>query len=128
CRPIHGDEIIASATPGKGLYVHRSDCRNIKSWDKEPGNFFPVKWDKTVEQHFLCDIRIFILNRHGLLAKLTTLIAAQGSNIQNLVTDDRDTGEYVIKITLSVRDRIHLANVMRKIRVLPEVQKVYRRR
>ncbi|WNO60061.1 bifunctional GTP diphosphokinase/guanosine-3',5'-bis pyrophosphate 3'-pyrophosphohydrolase [Rheinheimera sp. MMS21-TC3] len=128
CRPIHGDEIVASATPGKGLYVHRSDCRNIKSWDKEPGKFFPVKWDKTVDQQFLCDIRIFILNRHGLLAKLTTLIAAQGSNIQNLVTDDRDTGEYVIKITLSVRDRVHLANVMRKIRVMPDVQKVYRRR
>ncbi|MGI5308079.1 bifunctional GTP diphosphokinase/guanosine-3',5'-bis pyrophosphate 3'-pyrophosphohydrolase [Rheinheimera sp. WS51] len=128
CRPIHGDEIVASATPGKGLYVHRSDCRNIKSWDKEPGKFFPVKWDKTVDQQFLCDIRIIILNRHGLLAKLTTLIAAQGSNIQNLTTEDRDTGEYVIKITLSVNDRVHLANVMRKIRVMPDVQKVYRRR
>ena len=63
-----------------------------------------------------------------MLAKLTTVIASQDSNIQDLSTDDRDTGEYVIKITLSVRDRINLANVMRKIRVLPEVLKVYRRK
>ncbi|GAB2908970.1 bifunctional GTP diphosphokinase/guanosine-3',5'-bis pyrophosphate 3'-pyrophosphohydrolase [Rheinheimera gaetbuli] len=128
CRPIPGDEIIASATPGKGLNVHRADCRNIKGWDKEPGKFFPVRWDKTGDKQFLCDIRVFIVNRQGVLAKLTTLIASQDSNIQDLATDDRDTGEYVIKITLSVRDRVHLANVMRKIRVMADVQKVYRRK
>ena len=128
CRPIPGDEIIASATPGKGLNVHRTDCRNIKGWDKEPGKFFPVRWDKTGDKQFLCDIRVFIVNRQGVLAKLTTLIASQDSNIQDLATDDRDTGEYVIKITLSVRDRVHLANVMRKIRVMADVQKVYRRK
>ena len=128
CRPIPGDEIVASATPGKGLNVHRADCRNIKGWEKEPGKFFPVRWDKTGDKQFLCDIRVFIVNRQGVLAKLTTLIASQDSNIQDLATDDRDTGEYVIKITLSVRDRIHLANVMRKIRVMPDVQKVYRRK
>jgi guanosine-3',5'-bis(diphosphate) 3'-pyrophosphohydrolase len=128
CRPIPGDDIVANATPGKGLNVHRADCRNIKGWDKEPGKFFPVRWDKTGDKEFLCDIRVFIVNRQGVLAKLTTLIASQGSNIQDLATDDRDTGEYVIKITLSVRDRVHLANVMRKIRVMPDVQKVYRRK
>lgn len=128
CRPIPGDDIVANATPGKGLNVHRADCRNIKGWDKEPGKFFPVRWDKTGDKQFLCDIRVFIVNRQGVLAKLTTLIASQGSNIQDLATDDRDTGEYVIKITLSVRDRVHLANVMRKIRVMPDVQKVYRRK
>lgn len=128
CRPIPGDEIVANATPGKGLNVHRADCRNIKGWDKEPGKFFPVRWDKTGDKQFLCDIRVFIVNRQGVLAKLTTLIASQDSNIQDLATDDRDTGEYVIKITLSVRDRIQLANVMRKIRVMPDVQKVYRRK
>ncbi|WP_166836423.1 bifunctional GTP diphosphokinase/guanosine-3',5'-bis pyrophosphate 3'-pyrophosphohydrolase [Rheinheimera pleomorphica] len=128
CRPIPGDDIVANATPGKGLNVHRADCRNIKGWDKEPGKFFPVRWDKTGDKQFLCDIRVFIVNRQGVLAKLTTLIASQDSNIQDLATDDRDTGEYVIKITLSVRDRVHLANVMRKIRVMPDVQKVYRRK
>lgn len=128
CRPIPGDEIIASASPGKGLNVHRSDCRNIKGWEKEPGKYFPVRWDNTGEKQFLCDIRVFIVNRQGVLAKLTTLIASQDSNIQDLATDDRDTGEYVIKITLSVLNRVHLANVMRKIRTMPDVQKVYRRK
>lgn len=128
CRPIPGDPIVANATPGKGLNVHRSDCRNIKGWEREPAKFFPVRWDNTTEKQFLCDIRIFIINRQGVLAKLTSVIASQDSNIQDLSTDDRDTGEYVIKITLSVHDRVHLANVMRKIRVLPDVQKVYRRK
>ena len=108
--------------------MHRSDCRNIKGWERDPAKFFPIRWDNTSDKQFLCDIRVFIINRQGVLAKLTTLIASQNSNIQDLVTDDRDTGEYVIKITLSVQDRVHLANVMRKIRVMPDVQKVYRRK
>lgn len=128
CRPIPGDPIVANATPGKGLNVHRAECRNIKGWEREPARFFPVRWDNTTEKQFLCDIRVFILNKQGVLAKLTTMIASQDSNIQDLSTEDRDTGEYVIKITLSVKDRVHLANVMRKIRVMPDVQKVYRRK
>jgi len=128
CRPIPGDAIAASASPGKGLNVHRTECRNIRGWEKEPGKYFPVRWDKTGDKQFLCDIRVFIVNKQGMLAKLTTVIASLDSNIQDLATDDRDTGDYVIKITLSVRDRIHLANVMRKIRVTPDVLKVYRRK
>jgi len=128
CRPIPGDDIAANATPGKGLNVHRVECRNSRGWEKEPVKYFPVRWDKTGDKQFLVDIRVFIVNKQGMLAKLTTVIASQDSNIQDLATDDRDTGEYVIKITLSVRDRIHLANVMRKLRVLPDVLKVYRRK
>jgi GTP pyrophosphokinase/guanosine-3',5'-bis(diphosphate) 3'-pyrophosphohydrolase len=128
CRPIPGDPIAASASPGKGLNIHRAECRNIRGWEKEPGKYFPVKWDKTGDKQFLVDIRVFIVNKQGMLAKLTTVIASQDSNIQELATDDRDSGDYVIKITLSVRDRIHLANVMRKIRVTPDVIKVYRRK
>lgn len=128
CRPIPGDVIAASASPGKGLNVHRAECRNIRGWEKEPGRYFPVRWDKTGDKQFLCDIRVFIVNKQGMLAKLTTAIASLDSNIQDLATDDRDTGDYVIKITLSVRDRIHLAHVMRKIRVTPDVLKVYRRK
>ena len=128
CRPIPGDPIAASASPGKGLNVHRAECRNIRGWEKEPGKYFPVKWDKTGDKQFLVDIRVFIVNKQGMLAKLTTVIASLDSNIQDLSTDDRDTGDYVIKITLSVRDRVHLANVMRKIRVTPDVLKVYRRK
>ncbi len=128
CRPIPGDPIAASASPGKGLNVHRAECRNIRGWEKEPGKYFPVKWDQTSDKQFLVDIRIFIVNKQGMLAKLTTVIASQDSNIQDLSTDDRDSGDYVIKITLSVRDRVHLANVMRKLRVTPDVIKVYRRK
>jgi len=128
CRPIPGDPVAASATPGKGLNVHRVECKNIRGWEKEPGKYFPVKWDKSSDKQFLADIRVFIVNKQGMLAKLTTVIASQDSNIQDLSTDDRDSGDYVIKITLSVRDRIHLANVMRKLRVTPDVIKVYRRK
>ncbi|HAT40930.1 MAG TPA: guanosine-3',5'-bis(diphosphate) 3'-diphosphatase [Rheinheimera sp.] len=128
CRPIPGDPVAASATPGKGLNVHRVECKNIRGWEKEPGKYFPVKWDKAGDRQFLADIRVFIVNKQGMLAKLTTAIASLDSNIQDLSTDDRDNGDYVVKITLSVHDRIHLANIMRKIRVVPDVIKVYRRK
>ena len=124
CRPIPGDSIVAYLSPGKGLMVHQSSCKNIKGTQEQ--HIFPVKWDSEIEREFIARLRIEIINHQGALAKLTNAVANCESNVHSLNSGEKDTGLYVIDLELTCRDRIHLANIIRKIKVMIDVQKVVR--
>lgn len=128
CRPIPGDDIVAHISQGKGLTVHRGECRNIKGWEHDPAKYLTVKWDDTGDKEFYTEIRVEIVNHQGALAKLTNIIAGAEANIQNLNTDEKESNLYIIDIEVTVKNRVHMANVMRKIRVMKDVEKVYRRK
>ncbi|QZY90306.1 bifunctional GTP diphosphokinase/guanosine-3',5'-bis pyrophosphate 3'-pyrophosphohydrolase [Pantoea dispersa] len=128
CRPIPGDPIVAHISPGKGLVVHHESCRNIRGYQKEPEKFMPVEWDKVTDQEFVAEIKVDMFNHQGALANLTAAINTAGSNIQSLNTEERDGRVYSAFIRLTANDRVHLANIMRKIRVMPDVIKVHRNR
>ncbi|MFI0489440.1 MAG: bifunctional GTP diphosphokinase/guanosine-3',5'-bis pyrophosphate 3'-pyrophosphohydrolase [Yersinia sp. (in: enterobacteria)] len=128
CRPISGDPIIAHISPGKGLVIHHESCRNIRGYQKEPEKFMAVEWDEETDQEFIAEIKVDMFNQKGALANLTAAINAAGSNIQSLNTEEKDGRVYSAFIRLTTRDRIHLANIMRKIRVMPDVVKVNRNR
>ncbi|MFP1793921.1 bifunctional GTP diphosphokinase/guanosine-3',5'-bis pyrophosphate 3'-pyrophosphohydrolase [Lonsdalea quercina] len=128
CRPIPGDPIIAHVSPGKGLVIHHESCRNIRGYQKEPEKFMAVEWDKVTEQEFLTEIKVDMLNHQGVLANLTAAINTANANIQSINTEEKDGRVYSAFIRLTTRDRVHLANIMRKIRVMPDVIKVNRNR
>jgi guanosine-3',5'-bis(diphosphate) 3'-pyrophosphohydrolase len=128
CHPIPGDAVIAHVSPGKGLVVHMENCANIRGYQGEPDKYIPVQWDKVDGVEYQANLRVEIVNHQGALAKITSIIASEGSNIHNLSTEERDGRVYLINLRISVRDRIHLANVMRRIRVLPEVLRTSRNR
>ncbi|AXW86379.1 bifunctional GTP diphosphokinase/guanosine-3',5'-bis(diphosphate) 3'-diphosphatase [Lonsdalea britannica] len=128
CRPIPGDPIIAHVSPGKGLVIHHESCRNIRGYQKEPEKFMAVEWDKVTEQEFLTEIKVDMLNHQGVLANLTAAINTANANIQSINTEEKDGRVYSAFIRLTARDRVHLANIMRKIRVMPDVIKVNRNR
>jgi len=124
CRPIPGDAILAYLSPGKGLMVHRQGCRNIKG--HEQGNLFPVKWDSDIEKEFIAKLRVEIVNHQGALALLTNVIAKCSSNVHSLNSGEKEAGLYVIDMEIACRDRIHLADIIRKIKVMIDVQRVIR--
>jgi guanosine-3',5'-bis(diphosphate) 3'-pyrophosphohydrolase len=128
CRPIPGDPIVAHVSPGKGLVIHHESCRNIRGYQKEPEKFMAVEWDKETEQEFITEIKVDMFNHQGALANLTAAINTAGSNIHSLNTEEKDGRVYSAFIRLSARERVHLANIMRKIRVMPDVIKVTRNR
>lgn len=128
CRPIPGDAVIAHVSPGKGLVVHMENCANIRGYQGEPDKYIPVQWDNVEGVEYQANLRVEIVNHQGALAKITSIIAAEGSNIHNLSTEERDGRVHLINLRISVKDRIHLANVMRRIRVLPEVLRTSRNR
>jgi len=124
CRPIPGDLILAYLSPGKGLMVHQQGCRNIKG--HEPGALFPVKWDSDIDKEFIAKLRIEIINHQGALAQLTNVIAKCGSNVHSLNSGEKEAGLYMIDMEITCRDRIHLADIIRKIKVMVDVQRVIR--
>ncbi|MGE6570227.1 bifunctional GTP diphosphokinase/guanosine-3',5'-bis pyrophosphate 3'-pyrophosphohydrolase [Shewanella vesiculosa] len=128
CRPIPGDAVIAHVSPGKGLVVHMESCANIRGYQGEPDKYISVHWDNVEGVEYQANLRVEIVNHQGALAKITSIIASAGSNIHNLSTEERDGRVYLINLRISVKDRVHLANVMRRIRVLPEVLRTSRNR
>ena len=124
CRPIPGDAILAYLSPGKGLMVHQQGCRNIKG--HEQGSLFPVKWDSDIDKEFIAKLRVEIVNHQGALALLTNAVAKCGSNVHSLNSGEKEAGLYVIDMEITCRDRIHLADIIRKIKVMIDVQRVIR--
>ncbi|NMP16150.1 bifunctional GTP diphosphokinase/guanosine-3',5'-bis pyrophosphate 3'-pyrophosphohydrolase [Thalassotalea sp. Y01] len=128
CHPIPGDDIVAYMSSGKGLMVHQDGCRNIKGREKELGKFFPVKWDADIDHEFLASLRVEIINHQGALSKLTSIITKADSHIRTLNTEEKDSNLYLITMEITCRDRIHIANIIRKIKIMQDVQRVFRPR
>jgi len=128
CHPIHGDPIMAHVSPGKGLVIHREECANIRGYQREPDKYMAVEWSEDFEQEFVTSLKVDMQNHQGALADLTNTIAATGSNIQGLATEEKDGRLYTITVRLTTKGRIHLANIMRRIRVMPNVVRVSRQK
>ncbi|CZF82856.1 bifunctional GTP diphosphokinase/guanosine-3',5'-bis pyrophosphate 3'-pyrophosphohydrolase [Grimontia marina] len=128
CRPIPGDHIVGHVSPGKGLVIHREECANIRGYSQEPDKYMSVEWGDDIDQDFATALRVDMLNHQGALADLTNTIAATGSNIQGLTTEERDGRLYTIYVKLTTHNRVHLANIMRRIRIMPNVVKVSRQK
>jgi guanosine-3',5'-bis(diphosphate) 3'-pyrophosphohydrolase len=127
CHPIPGDEIVAVLSPGRGMVIHQHGCSNIRRLSKdEPQRVLPMKWDNNPQGEFKTAVRVELVNHQGTLATLTNSIASCGSNIIGLQTEEKESNIYYIDIELTTINRIHLARVMRKIRGMPEVQRVSR--
>ena len=127
CHPIPDDEIVAILSPGRGMVIHQTGCSNIRKLSKEePQRVLPMKWDEDPQGEFKASVRIELINHQGTLAKLTNTVAASDSNIIGLQTEEKESNIYYIDIELTTKNRVHLANIMRKIRIMPEVQKVSR--
>jgi len=127
CHPIPGDEIVAVLSPGKGMTIHQTGCSNIRKLSKEePHRVLVMLWGDDVLGNFHAALRIELINHQGTLATLTSTVASCGSNIVGLQTEEKESNVYHIDIELTIKNRLQLANVMRKIRTMPEVQRVSR--
>jgi GTP diphosphokinase / guanosine-3',5'-bis(diphosphate) 3'-diphosphatase len=128
CHPIPDDHIVAHVSPGKGLVVHRETCANVRGYQREPDKYMAVEWSHDYDQEFITELKVDMLNHQGALASLTNVISQTGSNIHGLSTEERDGRLYTVKVLLTTKDRIHLAGIMKKIKVLPQALRVQRKK
>ena len=126
CRPIPGDPIIGFFNPGKGIVVHLTECKNVEELRKKHMAWLDVQWDKQATGEFPAVIRLELMNQVGTLAKVASTISKMGANIENVQITNQDSQVSVDVITLMVRDRNHLASVVRELRKLAVVLKISR--
>ncbi|HYE37645.1 bifunctional (p)ppGpp synthetase/guanosine-3',5'-bis(diphosphate) 3'-pyrophosphohydrolase [Methylocaldum sp.] len=126
CRPIPGDPIVGFFNPGKGIVVHLTECKNVSELRKKHMNWLDVDWDKEASGDFPAVIRLELMNQVGTLAKVASTISRMRANIENVQITNQDSQISTDIITLMVKDRVHLATVMRELRRLSVVLKISR--
>ena len=122
CRPIPGDPILGYINKDKGLIIHTHDCQAISKFRLDPDKWLDVDWDSDNKHLFKVNLRMVVENKPGMLAMIAGIIADAGSNIDNVNMEEADNSIYTgVNFTVQVRDRVHLADLMRAIRKIPSV-------
>ena len=129
CRPIPGDAIVGQFRKGQGLLVHTRDCVTLKKQHLEASELVDVEWASDVQGVFETGIRLLVADRRGLLADLALAIADADANIDTVSMERPDGGEVLAMFFgVQVRDRRHLAQVLRSLRHIPDVKRAQRTR
>ncbi|HET7358533.1 MAG TPA: bifunctional (p)ppGpp synthetase/guanosine-3',5'-bis(diphosphate) 3'-pyrophosphohydrolase [Rhodanobacteraceae bacterium] len=126
CHPLPGDDIMGYLSSGKGIVVHRSECPNVAEFRKSPERCIDIEWDRDVHGDYKVELRTEVLNKPGVLATVAAAIAAAESNIENVEYTERDATAATLLFTIEVKNRKHLADVMRRVRRTGVVNGVYR--
>lgn len=126
CFPIPFDAIVAYLSSGRGIVIHRENCSNVAAFGKQPDKWIPAIWHKEQHRLFNAGLIIEVSNRMGILAQVATKIAAEQSNIIHVNVDSSQGELSTILFEVQVRDRAHLARLIRAIRGMTDVAKVER--
>jgi GTP diphosphokinase / guanosine-3',5'-bis(diphosphate) 3'-diphosphatase len=127
CRPIPGDPILGFINKDKGLIIHTHDCPAIRKYKLDPDRWLDVEWDSDNKKLFKVNVRMVVANERGMLAKLAAGISDVGANIDNVSVEEPDGSQYAnVNFTVQVRDRVHLAELMRNLRKIPDVVRINR--
>ena len=130
CLPIPGDQIIGQLRRDQGLLVHTSDCSQAKRQRaKEPDRWIAVRWGTELNRRFDCRIKVLINSERGILARVAAEIGESDANIIYVGMDeDKDNVLDQLRFTVQVKDRVHLAALLRNVRRVAGVNRILRER
>ena len=123
CRPIPGDEIIGVTSKGNGFLVHRSNCKNIK---KTIAKKIYIEWADEVTGEYETQIRLYSEKQRGVLANVAGIISGLSCNIENVKFDEVQNPYASFVFTIDVRNRKQLADVIKELKKLKNINKVMR--
>jgi len=127
CHPIPGDAIVGNISSGRGLVVHRTECRNLqsKSRDENQRSIY-LEWSDSNDEEFTVVLQLQVESQRGMIAQLAMAVSAAGANLLKVDSGEKDGQMNAVSMELTVQNRVHLARVMKKLRVVRQVTKVLR--
>ena len=126
CFPIPGDTVMGYLSSGRGIVIHRTQCGNLINFRKQPEKWIAVSWEKAIDREFMTHITIDTHNKPGVLAEVAATIGDSGSNIEQVEVLGRHEDCSMLSFLIQVRNRRHLAEIMRNVRKMQNVIRVSR--
>ena len=126
CHPIPGDEIIGYLSAEKGLMIHRENCTNIRKIKAQPDKLLDVHWAEDVQGSFLTELQLEVKNVRGSLATIASEIATTQTDIDSVTSEDKDEQYSLMNFILHVRNRNHLAQIIKALKKNKLVEKIQR--
>jgi GTP pyrophosphokinase len=131
CCPIPGDSIVGQITPGKGMLVHRVDCRNIRRYRDVPNALVEMHWRQIDPESYLAPINIVAHDRSGLLRDVAAIVADAGINMTSVTsTTNQSLQKAIITATLEIdaHEEVldQLERILRRLRQVKHVVSVER--
>ena len=126
CHPIPGDDVMGYLSTGRGVVIHRNSCGNLINFRKQPEKWINVTWEQDIDREFSSEIQVDTISKTGVLAEVAATIADSDSNIEQVEVLDRQDDSTIITFVLHVKDRIHLARIMRNVHRMKNVIRVSR--
>ena len=126
CHPIPGDSILGHLSPGKGLVVHIDICKNLDEIRTNKEKCIPLNWSTKLKGDFAVALKVELASERGIVASLASRISETEAAILKIQTEERDGFSMIIDLLIEVKSRLHLARVIKRIRILKQVQRVYR--
>ncbi|MCX2862849.1 bifunctional (p)ppGpp synthetase/guanosine-3',5'-bis(diphosphate) 3'-pyrophosphohydrolase [Paucibacter sp. PLA-PC-4] len=129
CRPIPGDEIKGYLGRGEGLMVHTAECQvGRRLFQRDAEHWIAVNWADELTRSFEAGVAVLLNNGKGVLAQVAQAVSSAEADITHISMSDesqaRETAE--MSLLLSVRDRLHLADVLRTLKRSPSVLRAWR--
>ena len=125
CSPVPGDEICGYITRGRGVTIHRTDCINmIHLSDMEKTRLIEAEWQKgTGSEHelYLGEIRVYGINRTGLLVDVSRILTERGIDIDSVSSKTSKQGIATISIAFAIGGKEELNSIIEKIRQVESV-------
>ena len=122
CAPIGGDAAIGLMRGGAGLVVHRATCAlGRRQRAKDPARWADIIWAEELKRLFHTHLAIETQDSRGILARVASAISGADANIVGANTAPKDQTLAIMNLIVEVRERQHLANVLRRIRRVPSV-------
>ena len=126
CHPIPGDPILGHMSPGKGIVIHLESCRNLKEIRLNPEKCMPLVWSSVVKGEFAVELKVEVTPERGFIAALAARMTEEDATIEHISVTEKDAFTSIVDVILTVRDRIHLADILRRARSLKPVRRIYR--
>jgi GTP pyrophosphokinase/guanosine-3',5'-bis(diphosphate) 3'-pyrophosphohydrolase len=130
CRPIPGDAIVGYLGRGEGLVVHTAECTTGKRlFERDSERWMQVEWAEELTRSFETSLFVLVKNAKGVLAQVAAGVSMAEADIIHLGMDAEPAAETTeLRLLVSVRDRLHLAEVLRTLRRQAVVLRVSRYR
>ena len=127
CNPVPGDEITGYITRGRGVSVHRTDCKNLKGLkDSEPERIIEVSWERGRTESYQVDLRIDAVDKSALLNDITHIIKEEKLNLLSVMARTNENSKAIINLSLELSSTEHMYDIMKKIETISGVLNVSR--